>query len=289
MKQYVIYTAVVGNYDGIQQPIIIDDRFDYILFSNDINESRVGVWQVRKIEYDNKDKIKIARWVKTHPEQLLEGYDFSVWMDANIQIKTDYIYRKTIDLWGIGTLISTVVHPQRNCIYKEMFVVYDFYLETENTLLNWAKILRRNHYPKDNGLNETNILYRKHLNSIVCQFDNLWWSFIEKYSRRDQLSFNFALWWQNLLCEPILPIGESALKSGHFNYIGHTNSRRKYFDRGTDFSLLRRYYLDLPDKKAEIESVYYKIFQKRFPKLWAWIYGQYYRLKFHYNRIKNKC
>ena len=85
------------------------------------------------------------------------------------------------------------------------------------------------------------------------------------------------------------PIGESALKSGHFNYIGHTNSRRKYFDRGTDFSLLRRYYLDLPDKKAEIESVYYKIFQKRFPKLWAWIYGQYYRLKFHYNRIKNKC
>ncbi|MBR5328436.1 MAG: hypothetical protein IKV31_07870 [Paludibacteraceae bacterium] len=43
-KKYAIYTAMVGGYDEIMQPTVIDDRFDYILFSNDIKEDRVGVW-----------------------------------------------------------------------------------------------------------------------------------------------------------------------------------------------------------------------------------------------------
>lgn len=288
MKKYVIYTAIVGNYDGIQQPIVTDDRFDYILFSNDAKETSVGVWQVRPINYENDDKIKIARWVKTHPEQLLEGYEFSVWMDANIQIKTDYIYKRAFELFDKRVLISTVIHPIRNCIYKEMFVVYDFGLETENTLLNWAKVLRRNHYPHNNGLHETNIMYRIHSQSVVEKLDGFWWRCIDKYSRRDQLSFNYALWKLNVNCGSLLPNGQSAFNSNDFNYISHTNSKRKFFDRNTDFSLLRRYYLDLPKKKSEIESVYYKIFGMPFPKFWAFVYGQLYRLKFHWNRIKTK-
>ncbi|MBO7433902.1 MAG: DUF616 domain-containing protein [Salinivirgaceae bacterium] len=284
MNKFAIYTAIVGDYDEIPQPLIVDDRFDYILFSNDIKKTKVGAWQIRNIVYENADRIKIARWVKTHPTELLPEYVFSVWIDANIQIKTDYIYYKVMDLFDTSIHISTVVHPQRDCIYNEMFTVYDSYLETESTLFDWAKILRRNRYPKKNGLNETNILYRNHSTDIIKRFNNLWWSYIEKYSRRDQLSFNFALWQLNISCEPILPVGESAFKSEHFNYIGHTNAKRKYFDRTKDFSLLRRYYLDLPNKKKEIENVYYKIFGMRFPKFWAWVFGQYYRLKFHIQR-----
>lgn len=284
MKRFAIYTAIVGNYDGIQQPIITDDRFDYILFSNDAKETSVGVWQVRPINYDNDDKIKIARWVKTHPEQLLEAYEFSVWMDANIQIKTDYIYKRTVELFDKKDLISTVIHPIRNCIYKEMFVVYDLGLETENTLLNWAKVLHRNEYPHNNGLHETNIMYRIHSQSVVEKLDGFWWRCIDKYSRRDQLSFNYVLWKLNINCCSMLPNGQSAFNSDDFNYISHTNSKRKFFDRNTDFSLLRRYYLDLPEKKSEIENVYYKIFNLRFPKFWAWVYGLYYRIKFHVER-----
>ena len=39
-KKCVIYTAMVGGYDEIMQPLVVDDRFDYILFSNDIKENR---------------------------------------------------------------------------------------------------------------------------------------------------------------------------------------------------------------------------------------------------------
>ena len=64
-KKYVIYTAMVGGYDEIMQPVVVDDRFDYILFSNDIKEDRVGVWQVRPIAYTNPDNTRICRYVKT--------------------------------------------------------------------------------------------------------------------------------------------------------------------------------------------------------------------------------
>ena len=66
MNRYVIYTAVVGNYDEIKQPQVVDNRFDYILFSNDIKEKNVGIWQVRPIPYHNPILLKT---------QLIQDYD----------------------------------------------------------------------------------------------------------------------------------------------------------------------------------------------------------------------
>ena len=287
-NKFAIYTAIVGNYDEILQPLVVDDRFDYILFSNDMKKTSIGVWQVRGIDYENADKIKIARWVKTHPDDLLHGYEFSLWIDANIQIKTNYIYHRVIELFGGGISVSTVVHPTMNCIYNEMFTVFDIGYETEKTILDWANVLRKNQYPFNNGLHETGILFRIHSYDMK-KFNDLWWSCIECYSRRDQLSFNYALWKLGIKCESLLPKGQSCTfpqTCPHFNYKSHFNYKRKYYDRNTDCSLLRRYYLDLPNSKKEIENIYYKIFRMPFPKFWAYIYGQIYRIKFHWNRVK---
>ena len=90
-NKYAIYTAIVGGYDKINQPKVVDNRFDYILFSNDLEDVRVGVWQVKKIFYDNEIQTKIARYVKTHPEELLPEYEFTIWMDSNLIITTNYI------------------------------------------------------------------------------------------------------------------------------------------------------------------------------------------------------
>ena len=76
MNKFVIFTAVVGNYDEILQPKVVDDRFDYILFSNDIKEKNIGVWQVRPINYINEIQTKIARWVKTHPEEYMDRCEY---------------------------------------------------------------------------------------------------------------------------------------------------------------------------------------------------------------------
>ena len=98
MKRYVIYSALVGNYDEILQPLVEDERFDFVLFTDIITKDRVGVWQVRPIEYHNDDNTRICRYVKTHPEILLPDYAVSVWIDSNIQIIDGFIYDRIIAL-----------------------------------------------------------------------------------------------------------------------------------------------------------------------------------------------
>ena len=218
MSKYAIYTAVVGGYDEILQPEVIDDRFDYILFSNDIKEINVGVWQVCPINYHNDIQTKIARWVKTHPEELLPDYDFCVWIDSNIRIVTDYIYKSSIDLFYKGVLLSALKHSKRKCVYDEIAAVLRFGYETDEILMRWGRYLRLQKYPRNNGLNETGILYRVHSNKDILNFDNLWWYYIEKHSRRDQLSFNYVMYKLNMTCPYILPKGEFITTTKDFEY-----------------------------------------------------------------------
>ncbi len=229
MSKYAIYTAVVGGYDEILQPKVIDDRFDYILFSNDFKVSNIGVWQVRPINYHNDIQTKIARWVKTHPEELLPDYDLSVWMDANIRIETGFIYGKIIQLFEEKVLLCAVKHSVRKCAYEEIAAVVYYEFETYKDAVQYGKYLRSNSFPRRLGLNETGIMYRMHSDFKVIEMDSLWWSCIENYSRRDQLSFNYSCWRVGICCESLLPIGESARNSKNFTLnIVHKNETKKH-------------------------------------------------------------
>jgi hypothetical protein len=74
MSKYVIYSALVGAYDTIFQPEVVDDRFDFVLFTYEVKEDHVGVWKIRPIVYQNADSTRVARYVKMHPEDLLPEY-----------------------------------------------------------------------------------------------------------------------------------------------------------------------------------------------------------------------
>lgn len=232
MNQFVIYTAIVGNYDEIYQPEVIDDRFDYIIFSNDINENTIGVWQIRPINYDNPIQTKIARWVKTHPDELLKEYKFSIWMDANIVIQTDYTYTKALDLYKKNINISAISHPIRKCIYEECAILLTYRLEKEDVVMNWVSFLKSNKYPYNIGLCETGVLYRVH-NEHIKQFNIVWWQYIEQYSRRDQLSFNFALWQQNIECDLFMLKGRSVRDHEAYKYMKHKSQNVKYCDNNS--------------------------------------------------------
>ncbi|WP_294958694.1 glycosyltransferase domain-containing protein [uncultured Fibrobacter sp.] len=287
MNKYVIYTAVIGNYDKILQPKVVDPLFDYILFSDDISKKSIGIWQVRKIGYHNKDQIKIARWVKTHPEKLLSEYEFSVWMDANVQIQTDFIYKRTKELFDNRIPISSIIHPDRNCIYQEIFAVFILRYETTDTIVRWSKILQKENFPHNKGLNETNIVFRNHNCTEIEKIDSLWWNFIEQYSRRDQFSFNYVLWKLQISCTPLLPPNESARNSKHFNLIIHTNPQAKVCSNKENFSWLQHYCVLYPNEQDKIKNIFFKITQKEHSALWLRIYGLKYRIIIYLKRLQN--
>ena len=284
-KKYAIYTAMVGGYDEIMQPMVVDDRFDYILFSNDIKEDRVGVWQVRPIAYTNPDNTRICRYVKTHPEELLPGYEASVWLDSNIRIMTSAVYERIIELYESGSLIASMCHPERDCIYDEAFEVMYLRFEQERVAVDWCRKLRKEKYPRHNGLYETGVMFRKHNTSLVAETNVMWWDCIEQYSKRDQLSFNYVLWKVGLECDYFLDKTLNARTSEDFSIVTHKNEGKKVYMYNKSEWLLK-YVYKKPYMKEVVKQRYEWCYTKNFPYLWISIFGQYYRLKEIYRRYK---
>ena len=65
------------------------------------------------------------------------------------------------------------------------------------------EFLRRENMPPHYGLNETNIVFREHGSRLVKNINSLWWKCIKKYSGRDQLSFSYVLFKNNVLPDKI--------------------------------------------------------------------------------------
>lgn len=277
MNKFVVYTAIVGDYDVIHQPQALDEKFDYVLFSNDIKEKLIGVWQVRNIPYENEDKTKIARWVKTHPEELLSEYEASVWMDGNIIIKTDFVYARIVDLFQQGVLVSSMWHNDRYCVYEEGEAVVSSHLERESVVIKWERKILKEKYPNNNGLWETNFLFRIHPDDKVRELDELWWNCIDKYSRRDQLSFPYSLWKKNLDCVFFLSDHENTRNSLDFGYCYHFNDKNKCV---VDEKRVCYYYKKLHAAEAykHLSDVYRTIARFPFPNVIARFVGQWYRL-----------
>lgn len=277
-KRYVIYSAMVGAYDDILQPKVVDERFDYILFCNEIKEKRVGVWEVRPIVYHNEDRTRICRYVKTHPEEMVPGYEVSIWMDSNVQILTDYFYKRVIELDGQGVLFSSMWHPVRKCIYEEAFAVVNMMVEHENVVVDWCHKLRKEKYPRQNGLCETGVMFRKHNGCLTSETDVLWWQCIEQYSRRDQLSFNYVLWKKGIPLHYFFGEGKNARNTEHLKLIMHNDIRHNHCPIGENEAWLMRHCWKHKEDTKKIEELYYKLYGRLFPKLWIALAGQYYRL-----------
>lgn len=286
MKSFVVYTAIIGGYDEIRQPLVVDDRFDYIIFSNDINEDRIGIWQIRHFEYSNPIQTKIARWVKTHPEELLSEYEASLWMDSNIQIISSDFYKRVDELLSSNALISTIKHPDFDCIYDELFYMIYGHYDRENILIHWGHYLEKNKYPHHFGNTETGILFRTHKSDIIQKLNNTWWDSINKFSYRDQLSFMYSLWSVEVQYIPFLTEGINVRNSSLVAYYSHNNIKRKYLLWHRNEAWLCRYAEKHPESIDQIKRVYSQIFTIPFPVASAFLAGQYYRLK---DFIIRKC
>lgn len=277
-KRYVIYSALTGGYDEILQPAVYDDRFDFVLFMDTVNETSIGVWQTRAINYRNNDNTRVCRFVKTHPESLLPEYAVSVWIDSNVQILDYYLYNKVIELDNHGISISSMWHPSRQCIYDEAFAVVNMMIEHERIAIKWCHELRKAKYPRYNGLCETNVVYRKHSSKLVSELDELWWSIIERHSRRDQLSYNYVLWKMKFSCHYLFGDYLNARNTSHLQVVTHLDTKHNRCDLGKNEAWLIRHCWKHNEDTDKVERLYYFFYSWPFPHFWIFIIGQIYRL-----------
>jgi len=221
----VLYTANVGRYDRVMQPHIVNPNFDYVLFTNDqdIKEERIGVWQIRKISYVNEDNTRIARWVKTHPHILLPEYDYSIWIDSNVNIESSEAYALFDKFFSMSVPVSCFVHLNRDCIYDEGLQVGIYNREDFSSIIPQMLFLKKEGYPRHYGLSETNCVYRNHHINKVNKLNEEWWNMICRFSRRDQLSFCYVLWKNGIESPYLLGDKHNSRNHPYFKYSLHAS------------------------------------------------------------------
>jgi hypothetical protein len=222
----VIYTVLTNGYDSLKQPKNIREDFTYICFSNDIQEKKVGIWKIRKIPYKTKNSHYLSRYPKIYPHKLLSKFDISIYIDANIVIKGDLIYRRVDELVEKEVVWAGIKHPWRDCIYKEGYVVVRLLKEKSLfkiiSQLVWYKLKG---FPEHFGMYEANCIFRRHNDRLVRKQSKLWWKLIHIFSQRDQMALSYTLWRYNFPFIFILPNDYNVRNHPDFKYIDHIKSK----------------------------------------------------------------
>ena len=199
----VIYTCISGSYDYLQQQTYIDNSWDYICFTDNktlLKQKKIGIWKIKPLQYNKLDSTKNARWHKMHPHVLFTDYEYSLWIDANVDIKTPYIF----DL--IKNSKSTMlvpIHYKSKCVFEEADYILACRKENKKIVDKAIAFLKKHNMPEGYGQNETNIIYRKHNNKKIKKVMKIWFKCIEKISKRDQLFFSYALWKNDIKVQDI--------------------------------------------------------------------------------------
>ena len=199
-KKKVIYTVIVNGYDDLKQPKVIDKDYDYICFTN-TPEYNDTVWDIYPIPEDIKGKYpkQISIQMKFRPHIYLKNYDESIYLDGNAQItKSISELYKRIDAdkyW-----LSLKKHPSRNCTYEEIDACLKYGLISQEKHDETVKFLQDCNFPKQCGLYETNIIFRKHNDAKCISLMELWLSlFMEKDEKtRDQFYLSYCIWKNNV-------------------------------------------------------------------------------------------
>ena len=193
-KNRVIYTCITGSCDKF--PIVqkYKDSSAYVCFTDNkflIGLKRIGEWEIRPLVFNSLDNVRNARWHKTHPHILFPEYEESVWLDGNVEILTNKFFEEIKN-----REFAVPIHYCRDDIYEEIKSARMMHPELYSILKEQEQFLRTEGMKEGYGLNETNIIFRKH--KKTSDIMDAWWDMINKYSSRDQTSLSYVLWKNNI-------------------------------------------------------------------------------------------
>jgi hypothetical protein len=201
----VIYTAISNNYDNLIQPTYISKNFDYICFTNK-KIKFPGIWKIKLLKDISSDPTKNSRYYKINAHKFLKKYEYSIWIDSNINVITNKLENKILSLIKNKQILSINIHPERKCVYDEAKACIDQQKDDPEVILKEMNYLKKKKYPVNNGLYEDCIIYRRHGDSKITKLMNDWWYMVKNFSKRDQLSLNYVLWKNKIKCTQMFPI-----------------------------------------------------------------------------------
>lgn len=196
MNNKLIYTFILGDYDSLKSPKVITKGWDYICITN--NKNLVSdVWDIKYIETPGKNLKREAMSIMIkYFDYINEGYETIISIGGQILIRENLDdFTKQYGLDGDKYDIGFLIHPCRNCIYKEAGAILGINKDSVTNINNHVNELKKSGYPVNNGLYETGVIVRKTNSGVTKSFFKLWGEDYDSLpSKRDQMSCNYSIW-----------------------------------------------------------------------------------------------
>ena len=221
MSKRIIYTSVFGGYDEVVEQS--SNGWDWKCFSED---THTPIYE---------DNNRNAKRFKVLPHRYLKDYEYSVFIDGNMSVRGDL--NELVDKYLVDSNVAFFSHSNnnldgRNCAYDEARTIFELgdknmKATPDRGILNYKdnpfvieKQMNRyidEGFPKNSGLITGMVILRRHNKADCIQTMEDWWTEIKYNSKRDQLSFNYSAWKNNL----------------NFNYMEGDSRNNQYFYRST--------------------------------------------------------
>ena len=207
MNKKVVYTSIFGSEYYLHDPEMKLDGWDFVCFT-DRTDFKSDVWTIRptlKIYDGARDSKK----PKILPHRYLQEYDISVWIDGDAKIIGDINYLVDTYLKDKGYAVLNHKYcggiNSRICIYEEAkFIKWlgdthqKHYKDNLDVINSQVDRYRKEGYPENNGQARNTVIFRRHNDKDIIKTMEEWWTELKYGSKRDQLSFPYVAWKNNL-------------------------------------------------------------------------------------------
>ena len=145
---------------------------------------------MKKLKISN---VKKQRFIKLHPHLFFKDYNISIYIDGTFKI-SKYLDEFLMRILSPKYYIYSLEHPERNSIFKEIKRVIFLKKEKKNKGKLIFKRYKKENFPDNKGLIESCIIIRNHNDKRCINIMKKWFNEIKENSHRDQLSFNYIIW-----------------------------------------------------------------------------------------------
>ncbi|MBC7088633.1 MAG: DUF616 domain-containing protein [Tissierellales bacterium] len=178
----LVYTAIYGGYDKLWQPKVISRSWQYRVYTDRPLDGKA--WKViqQPLPYG---AAKNSKFIKiTHP---MENFDNILWIDGCVEIKKDL--NEFISRLPKGDIVVGS-HPINRSLGAELRACIS--MGKDNPEIMRKQVEEYGDFPIPDFPQNTIILRRKNIPAT-----DVWWNEVKNKSKRDQLSFNWAMYKAN--------------------------------------------------------------------------------------------
>jgi hypothetical protein len=193
-----IYTVLTGNVEPLGNPLLwlppdatTDLELSFVCFT-DRRELSSPVWEVRPIGDFPLPGDKLSRRPKAMPHEYLEDWDYSLYVDNVI------LFKRLPQASDLATeqdyLFKVFFHEVRANLQEEAAIIAQVAYDTMDRVCAQLDFYeKRTPIEAITPLSTCPVILRSHKHPAVRRCGVNWWEQILAFSKRDQMSFDFAV------------------------------------------------------------------------------------------------